>query len=139
MIKLAKKGIIPRNIQKIKKVPPCAACIFARAHKGAWRTPYKKVRQITLERDQRPGTGTSCDHIISKQPGLLPQLTGHLTHKRYGGAAVFVNHFSQYCHIHLMISTSDEKTMNAKWAYERALKNFGHRVHSYHADNSRFN
>ena len=33
MQKLAKKGIIPGKLAAIKKAPPCAACIFAKAHK----------------------------------------------------------------------------------------------------------
>ena len=139
MQKLAKKGIIPGKLAAIKKAPPCAACIFAKAHKRAWRTSRSEGRAISRRGDLSPGQGTSCDHIISKQPGLLPQVTGNPTNKRYGGAAVFVDHYSRHAYVHLMQSTSNEETLEAKLAYERLMHAHGHDVRAYHADNLRFN
>ena len=91
---LAKKGIIPKRLAKVTKVPLCAACIFAKAHKRPWRTSNPKVGSIRDRKDTCPGSGTSCDHIISGQSGLIAQSSGTLTHSRFGGAVIFVDHFS---------------------------------------------
>ena len=76
-------------------------------------------------RDAKPGFGTSCDHLISHEPGLMPQVAGRLTHGKYCGAAVFTDHFSELIFFHLMTLTTMEETMNGKIAYERFSYNHG--------------
>ena len=80
---------------------------------------------IREKTDDEPNAGTSCDHLISREPGLMAQVTGRLTHKRYYGAAVFTDHFSDLIYPHLITSTSMEETMNGKSAYERFSHHHG--------------
>ena len=81
--KLAKRGLIPKCILKVKKMPLCAACAFAKAHRRNWRSKGSKRKgEIRSRKSKQPGDGTSCDHIVSQQPGLTPQSHGKLTHAR---------------------------------------------------------
>ena len=87
----------------------------------------------------KPGDGTSADHIVSRQPGLMPQSTGILTHERFWGAVIFVDHVTDYIYGHPVKSISGEDTLSAKHAYERKAKEHGVTVNAYHADNLHFN
>ena len=71
MRRLAEKGIIPKRLAKVKRMPLYAACIFAKAHKRAWRGK-KKHKNIRKEEETSVGDGTLADHLISQQPGLVP-------------------------------------------------------------------
>ena len=129
--------VILKRIATVTKPPLCAACVFAKAHKRSWRSKGDSVRH-TDSNDAAPGDGTSCDHIISKQAGLIPQATGKLTHRRYYGATIFVDHFSRFVHASLSERATDNETLFGKHECERKMKRYGHTVRSYRADNSRF-
>ena len=90
---LALRWVIPRRLAKIKRIPKCAPCKLADATKRNWKTSSSKMG-IRNGRDAKPGAGTSCGHLISHEPGLMPQVTERLTHGRYCRAAVFTDHFS---------------------------------------------
>ena len=135
--RLAKRGALPKRLQFVKRMPICAACAFADAAK---RRSYKSDHKSIRKQDDYPGSGTSCDHIISHEPGLIPQVTGRLTHARYAGSIIFSDHYSDYTYVHMITSTSTEETMIAKRAYERVAKEHGvSLVRHYRADNLRFN
>eukprot|EP00957_Ditylum_brightwellii_P019268 1453011-Ditylum_brightwellii.AAC.1 len=70
----------------MKKAPSCAACLFAKAQKRVWHNKGKRSGTIRKAHHISPGKGTSADHIISHQPGLILQVTGKLTHDKYWGA-----------------------------------------------------
>eukprot|EP00957_Ditylum_brightwellii_P030330 2296977-Ditylum_brightwellii.AAC.1 len=74
--------VIPKAIKYVKKAPPCVACLLAKAQKQAWRSRGKHKHMRKPYHDA-PGKGTSVDHMISHQPGLVPQNIGTLTHDRY--------------------------------------------------------
>eukprot|EP00957_Ditylum_brightwellii_P087531 6663598-Ditylum_brightwellii.AAC.1 len=79
MHRLIQRGILPPVLKQVKKAPPCAACIFAKAQMRAWRT-NGTCRTIRKGTHKTPDKGTSSDHMISHQPGLIPQVTGTLMH-----------------------------------------------------------
>lgn len=56
-------------------MPLCAACAHADASKRSWRA--SKHNKSIRKEDYVPGNDTSCDHLISHEPGLIPQVTGH--------------------------------------------------------------
>ena len=90
---LSNMGITPRNISKIRKLPPCVACIFGKSHKRPWSTKGKHSgRPIRKPLDTRPGAMTSIEQIVSAQPGIIPQVTGYLTHERFWTSNIFVDH-----------------------------------------------
>ena len=37
LLRLSKRGVIPRKYSKIIKISPCVACLFGRYHKTPWR------------------------------------------------------------------------------------------------------
>ena len=137
--RLATRGVLPKAILLVRKLPLCAACAFATAHRRGWRTKSKSNRPIRKSTHDAPGKGTSCDHIVSHQPGLIPQSTGTLTHTRFWGSVLFVDHHSDFLYNHLITGTTSQATLESKQAYERLAAAHGVHVESYHADNLRFN
>ena len=81
---------------------------------------------------------TSIDHMVSAQPGIIPQVTGSLNHARFWSATVFLDHYSNYCYAHIMRGNSAEETLRAKEAYERLAATHWTRVCAYREYNGRF-
>ena len=80
----------------------------------------------------------SIEQMVSVRPGLIPQVTGALTHARFWAATVLVDHYYEYCYAHLMRVTSSEETLWEKEAYDRLADTHGSRVCAYRVDNGRF-
>ena len=80
----------------------------------------------------------SIDQMISAQPGLLAQMSGHLTRCRILCATIFKDHFSNFMYCHLQVSSGHEETLAAKWAFEKFATSCGVSVSAYCADNGRF-
>jgi hypothetical protein len=78
------------------------------------------------------------DQLVSAQPGLIPQISGKLTHQCVNGATVFVNHFSDHVYAYLMRDVTLDETIAAKHGYESYLSLLGIKSQGYHADNGRF-
>ena len=112
---LAKSGEIPTRFQKVKE-PRCAGCLFGKMTKVPWRTRSKannKVHEATY-----PGECVSVDQMESTQAGFVAQLKGRLTTKRYKAATVFVDHYLHLRYVHVMLSLTSKKTIEAKQAFE---------------------
>ena len=135
--RLVRRGCLTKRIEKMIKMPLCAACAFAYTTRKKWRNKFtsKKIRKLL----DRPGNKTSFDHLISHELGIIPQVTGRLTYQRYSGAIIFSDHHLDFTYTHLIKSTSLEK-MLAKRSYERVARAHGVKnIQHYHADNLRFN
>ena len=137
--RLASRGVLPRSILKVKVMPLCASCAFAAAHRRKWRSKGRKESSIRRQTHTFPGAGTSCDHIVSHQPGLIPQATGKPTNKRFWGSVLYCDHHSDFLYNHLICGTTSEATLQSKHAYEQLARTHGVQIRSYHADNLRFN
>ena len=83
---------------------------------------------ISVKDVDKPGDGMSCDHLISKQPGLMPQSTGILTNARFWGSVIYVDHFSDFIYSHLIQGTTSADTLNSKHGYEREATAHGVKV-----------
>eukprot|EP00957_Ditylum_brightwellii_P087078 6627895-Ditylum_brightwellii.AAC.1 len=83
MVRLAKREVLPSAIKYVKKAPPCVACLFAKAQRIAWHNKGKRNGTIRKALYTSSGKGTSTDHINFHQPGLIPYVTGKLTHDKY--------------------------------------------------------
>ena len=135
---LVKHGCLPAQLATIMRMSLCPACVFADASKHSWCN--SKHHKSIWKEDSKPGDATSCDHLISHEPGLIPQVTDHLTYLRYSGAVIFTDNSSDYTYSHLIMSTSLEETLFTKHSYEYIAKEHGmDKIHHYHADNLRFN
>ena len=88
--------------------------------------------------ENRPGVRVSVDLLISAQPGLLAQVSGHITRRRVTCATIFKDHFSNFTHCHLQCSSDHEETLSVKWAIERFAHRCGVDILAHHANNGRF-
>ena len=80
----------------------------------------------------------SVDQLVSPTPGLVAQLTGKLTKKRYKYATVYVDQFSGLGFVYLQKTASADETIEGKRAFEAYCKQHGVTVRQYHADNGVF-
>jgi hypothetical protein len=138
MVVLAEKGRIKKKFAKLKhRLQICMSCIFGTAHHKPWHSKGLKG-SIQKESDNAPRKCVSMDQLVSVQPGLIPQIAGFLTNLQIWGAAVFVDHYSDYVYVSLMQDLTLDKTLLAKSAFERHANDGGVSITSYQADNGRF-
>ncbi|KAI2493485.1 hypothetical protein MHU86_21066 [Fragilaria crotonensis] len=138
MQSMAKRGLLPKKLAKCQ-VPTCTSCLYGKATRRPWRTKPKGGQQGgKLRTASEPGQCISIDQLESSTPGLIAQIKGWLTKKRYKVATIFVDHFSGLSYIHLQKSTNADETLEAKLAFERYASKFKVQVKSYQADNGRF-
>lgn len=134
---LARAGIIPSELKDVDP-PICPGCAYGKAHRKPWRGKGKKNRR-RIKPATAPGQVVSVDQLVSPTPGFVPTQRGIPTTKRYTGATVFVDHFSDFTYVHLMMGQMDaESTVEAKLAFERVCHAYGVQVKHYHADNGLF-
>jgi hypothetical protein len=77
------------------------SCIFGTAHHKPRHSKGAKG-SIQKEEDDASGKCVSIDHMISAQPGLIPQMAGFLTNLRIWAASIFVDHYSDYVYVALL-------------------------------------
>ena len=85
-----------------------------------------------------PGQCVSVDQLVSPSPGLVAQMKGIPTTRRFQAATVFVDQYSRLTYLHLQETLSSAETVEAKKAFERFSLSHGVRICHYHADNGRF-
>ena len=132
---MAKRGILPRALATCPQ-PTCTACEYARATKRPWR-PRHRMNHCRKEATY-PGEIVSVDQMVSPTPGLIGQMSGFLTRKRYRYATVYVDHYTGYGYVHPQITASAEETIESKKAFETTASTHGIPIHHYHADNGIF-
>jgi hypothetical protein len=132
---MAKQGIIPNQLANCR-VPLCTSCLYGKATRRPWRNkPSKQDQQHIIT---YPGECVSVDQLVSNTPGLIAQLRGRPTTKRYMAATVFVDHFSRLSFIHLQKTTSADETIEGKLKFEAYAASCGVKIKHYHADNGVF-
>lgn len=134
---MARMGMLPSSFSDCP-VPLCTSCLFGKATKRPWRTKTPSNKGDPSKTVTKPGDCVSVDQLESSTPGLIAQMKGKPTVKRYKVATVFVDHFSRLSYLHLQKTTSAEETVEAKDAFERFAASHGVQVRHYHADNGRF-
>ncbi len=121
-----------------ERFPICVVCFFGTAHKRPWRSKSKEIHPIRNKSDNYPGAKASLDHLVSAQPGIIPQISGKPTGLQVNGATIFVDHNSDHVYVFLMRDLTPDETILAKHAYEWFLSSIGVTSKAYHADNGRF-
>lgn len=96
---MAQQKLLPPSLA-ISKVPQCAACLYGRATKCAWRTraPPNKISPRVIN---GPGDCISVDQLESSTPGLIAQIQGWITREWYRAATNFVDHYSRLSYVYL--------------------------------------
>jgi len=131
---LARAGIIPKRFANVQS-PRCAACMFGKLTKRAWRTKGQKKKIFVAT---KPGQCVSVDQMESTTTGFIAQLKGRITKRRYKYATVFIDHFSDYTYVHLQETITSQDTISAKKAFEAKCRSMNITVLHYHCDNGRF-
>ena len=110
---------------------------MAKQTRRSWRS---KGKPSTIAKDNVKGPGdlVCIDHLISKQPGLLPRISGNHTRDRISAACIFKDVYSKFTYVHLMTSCDLEQTIAAKHAFEKLAATYNVTVQRYHADNGHF-
>lgn len=135
---LAKLGVLPRRLAQCE-APLCPSCLYGKAKKRQWRGKPKSNGATDSSRvATQPGECVSVDQMISHTPGLIAQLRGIPTIKRYKCVTTFVDQYTRYGYTHVQMSTSGDETVDAKEAFETHLQTMGVRVQQYQADNGIF-
>ena len=132
---MAKQGIIPSKFAS-SPIPVCSACMYGKATKRRWRDKPSKVPKEVQE--LQPGDKVSVDQMVSPTPGLVAQMTGILTTKRYKYATVYIDQASKMGFTYLQKTASAQETLQSKRAFEAFSANRGVVIRSYHADNGIF-
>ena len=133
---MSKQGVIPPKYGRVK-MPFCAACAHGKATRRPWRSRSTNNKDEAWK-PTKPGEVVSVDQLISPTPGLIAQMSGMLTSKRYTCATVYVDHFSGYSFVWIQRTTSAEETLVGKRAFEEYARASGVKVSHYHADNGVF-
>jgi hypothetical protein len=128
---------IPKEIANVN-FPVCPGCAYGKAHRRSWRHKGIKNRK-RLRVASAPGNVVSIDQLVSPTEGFIPTHRGTPTSKRYTGATVCVNHYSDFTYTHLMAGQANaETTIEGKLAFDRVAASHGVRVKHYHSDNGLF-
>jgi hypothetical protein len=100
---MAEQGEIPKQLAVL--IACCSiyvACLFGQAHKCTWQSKSKQKHPICKPTNDAPGKKASLNQMVSAQPGLILQMSGHLTNLHIMAAMVFVDRFSDHVHVYLM-------------------------------------
>ncbi len=136
MQNMARNGFLPAHLARCE-VPVCPSCMAGKAHRRPWRGKSTKNEQ-GVSAPTQPGQVVSVDQMISSTPGLVAQMSGFLTSKRYKVATVFVDQATRYGYVYFQSTTAMEETALAKRAFEDHARQMGVCIQHYHADNGVF-
>ena len=136
---MAKHKLIDPTLAKIEP-PMCAGCSYGQQSRRAWRTkPNKKLRKQQIKPAHSPGQTVSVDTMSSiSVPGLVPQLRGTPSLRRYHYATVFVDHFSRLDYVHLHECNTAEAILEGKLAFKRFAASHDVQIRHYQCDNGVF-
>ena len=84
---MASAGILPKRLRDVD-TQACAACLYGKATHRPWRTKPKTTDKDKVRKASRPGQIVSVDMLVSPVPGLVAQMSGWITGKRYNYATV---------------------------------------------------
>ena len=132
---MARQGII-NSKYKHCPIPTCSACMYAKAKRKRWRDKPRRDYEKFVATN--PGECISVDQMVSPTPGLVAQMTGTLTSKRYKYATVYVDQATGLGYIHLQKSADVDETLKGKALFEEYSRQRGVTIRAYQADNGIF-
>jgi hypothetical protein len=134
---MARQGTLPKRLATCR-VPTCSAYLYSKATRRPWRGKTSKSGKEGEVIPQKPGQIVSVDQLVSPTPGLIAQISGFLTTKRYKYATIYVDQYSRMGFVYLQKTASKEETVESKKAFEAFARRHGIQVSNYHADNGIF-
>jgi hypothetical protein len=134
---MAKQGLLPGYLAK-GPIPLCTAFLYGKVAKTPWRSMPTTVASEKSVTPTIPGQCVSVDFLTSPTPGIVAQMTGIFTHKRYNHASVYVDQSNSYGYVFLQKSISEEEKIQGKEAFERHCLSMDINIQHCHADNGIF-
>ena len=110
--------------------------LHAKATRKKWRN--KGQSKFNKNKSKTPGQCVSVDQMVSPTSGLVAQITGKLTTKRYKYATIFVDQATKMGYTYLQATASANETILAKRAFEEFARQYNVTIRGYHADNGIF-
>jgi hypothetical protein len=132
---MAKRGDLPSKFAKCP-APMCGACLYAKKTRKAWRG--RPTSQTHTRVAAAPGDIVAIDQMVSPTPGLVAQMKGFITKKRYTAATVFVDHYSNLSFTYFQKGITIVETLEAKAAFAQYAAAHGVTVRHYQTDNGIF-
>ena len=132
---MAKQGLLPERLATFRQ-PACVACLYGQATKRSWRTNPNLKLSRKKPKDLR--VIVSVEMMHSPVPGLIAQMTGRLTNKRYNYATIYIENSTGYSYVHLQETASSTETIKGKDAFEALCYLHNLHVKRYQADNGTF-
>jgi hypothetical protein len=133
---MARQGALLARLKNCP-IPMCTACAYGKASRKAWRGKLSK-KGAGSRMNLRAGDIVSVDQMVSPIPGLVAQITGTLTTKRYNYATVYVDQATRLGYVHLQKGATAEETLEGKKAFEAYARDHSISIKAYHADNGIF-
>ena len=133
---MVKEGTLPMRFKNLK-LPFCSSCAYGKSTRRNWRSKSSNNRDEASQ-PTHAGECISVDQLISPTPGLIAQMVGCLTTKRYTCATIFVDQYSSLSFVWIQKSTCVEETLMGKRAFETYARERGISIKRYHADNGVF-
>ena len=122
---MAKQGTIPAAFAKCE-IPVCTACMFAKQTRRPWQS--KQAKNYHIQKPTKPGEVVSVDQMVSPTPGLIAQMTGMLTRKRYKYTTVYVDQETRLGYVYLQQTATAKETIKGKIAFELHCQTMGFRT-----------
>jgi hypothetical protein len=135
MHEMAKRGELQSKFATCK-LPFCPACHYSNASRRPWRT--SAATSIPTRIANMPGDVVAIDQMVSPTAGLIAQMKGFLTRRRYVAATVFVDHYSNLSFTYFQKSLTADETLEARAAFERFASSHVVTVKHYQTDNGIF-
>ena len=91
--------------------------MFGAQYRTNWRTKSSKHgKKLELKKEDltNPGQCVGVDHMISAQPGLIPQEKLNLTRARIWACTVLVDYYTGYVFVALMRDITADSTLASK-------------------------
>ncbi len=134
---MAKWGILPRCLATCP-IPNCQACFYRKNTKKLWRSKTSDEEREAHHPVVQPGECISVDMMTLLTPGLVAQMSGKPTCKRYHHMAIYVNQATGLGFTWLQKSVDLEDNMEGKIAFERFCQEHRITIQHYHVDNGIF-
>jgi hypothetical protein len=96
------------------------------------------VHDVRWYKNQTLQDVAPLDMLKSPIPGLIAQMSGWITGKRFWYSTVYVDHYSRFGYVHSQKTQSADETLEGKLIFERKAALYGVTVRHYHADNGIF-
>ena len=133
----ARQGLLPKEIANAR-ITLCSSCIQAKQTRASI-SRYATGNSIK-KNNLRLGDKVSCDHFMSREPGVTCNNYGKILTKDHATCGcLFIDHASDCTLCFIQTSASGERTVETKHKLETFAKNCDVTIKHYYANNHIFN